>query len=41
MATETGRGDYQLTYVSLAEARNMSGLRLILGAHTIPGPFVF
>jgi len=39
MATEIGRDDYKLKYASLAEARNMSGLRLILGAHTIPGPW--
>ena len=39
MATEIGRDDYKLTYVSLAEAKTMSGLRLILGAHTIPGPW--
>jgi glutathione S-transferase len=39
MAAEIGRDDYTLKYTSLAEARNMSGLRLILGAHTIPGPW--
>ncbi len=39
MATAIGRDDYKLKYVSLAEAKNMSGLRLILGAHTIPGPW--
>ena len=39
MATEIGRDDYKLKYTSLAEAKNMSGLRLILGAHTIPGPW--
>lgn len=39
MAAEIGRDDYKLKYVSLAEAKNMSGLRLILGAHTIPGPW--
>lgn len=39
MAEAIGRDDYKLTYVSLAEAKNMSGLRLILGAHTIPGPW--
>jgi hypothetical protein len=37
--TEIGRDDYKLKYASLTEARNMSGLRLILGAHTIPGPW--
>lgn len=39
MAAEIARDDYKLTYVSLAEAKTMSGLRLILGAHTIPGPW--
>jgi len=39
MATEIGRDDFKLKYASLAEAKNMSGLRLILGAHTIPGPW--
>jgi len=31
--------DVKLRYVSLAEARAMSGLRLILGARAIPGPW--
>ena len=39
MAAEISRDDYKLKYASLAEAKNMSGLRLILGAHTIPGPW--
>jgi hypothetical protein len=39
VATEIGRDDYKLKYASLADAKNMSGLRLILGAHTIPGPW--
>ncbi|MBI3249936.1 MAG: hypothetical protein HYZ50_25865 [Deltaproteobacteria bacterium] len=39
MTAEIGRDDYKLKYASLAEAKNMSGLRLILGAHTIPGPW--
>jgi glutathione S-transferase len=39
MAEEIGRDSFKLTYTSLAEARTMSGLRLILGAHTIPGPW--
>ena len=39
MAEEIGRESFKLTYASLAEARTMSGLRLILGAHTIPGPW--
>ena len=39
MAEEIGRNDFKLHYASLEEARTMSGLRLILGAHTIPGPW--
>jgi glutathione S-transferase len=39
MAAEISRDDYKLKFASLAEAKNMSGLRLILGAHTIPGPW--
>jgi hypothetical protein len=39
MAEEIGRDSFKLTYASLAEAKTMSGLRLILGAHTIPGPW--
>jgi hypothetical protein len=39
MAQEISRTDITLHYVSLEEARAMSGLRLILGAHTIPGPW--
>src|SRR5438105_2628054 len=39
MAEEIGRESFKLTYASLAEARTLSGLRLILGAHTIPGPW--
>src|SRR5712692_5141185 len=39
MAEEISRDNFKLTYASLAEARTMSGLRLILGAHTIPGPW--
>src|SRR5262245_2383787 len=39
MAAEIGRDDYKLKYATLAEAKTMSGLRLILGAHTIPGPW--
>src|SRR5262245_25143017 len=37
MATEIGRNDFKLKYATLAEAKTMPGLRLILGAHTIPG----
>jgi hypothetical protein len=38
--TETiGLGDIKLEYASLEEARRLPGLRLILGAHTIPGPW--
>src|SRR5437016_13924790 len=39
MAEEISRESFKLTYASLAEARTMSGFRLILGAHTIPGPW--
>ena len=39
MAREIGFDDITLTYVSLAEARRMGGLRLILGAYAIPGPW--
>lgn len=39
MAEEIGRNDFKLHYASIEEARTMSGLRLILGAHTIPGPW--
>jgi glutathione S-transferase len=31
--------DTKLDYVSIASARKMSGLRLVLGAYTIPGPW--
>lgn len=31
--------DIKLDYVSIAAARNMSGLRLVLGAYSIPGPW--
>ncbi len=39
MAEEIGRDSFKLKYTSLAEAKTMSRLRLILGAHTIPGPW--
>jgi len=32
-------GDLKNNYVSIAEAKKMSGLRLVLGAYTIPGPW--
>lgn len=31
--------DVKLTYVGVEEAREMPGLRLILGAYTVPGPW--
>ncbi len=31
--------DIKLDYVGIEEARNMSGLRLILGAYAVPGPW--
>jgi glutathione S-transferase len=31
--------DLKLRYVEIAEARKMSGLRIVLGAYAIPGPF--
>ena len=31
--------DIKLNYVSIADARKMSGLRLVLGAYAIPGPW--
>lgn len=31
--------DIKLDYVSIADARKLSGLRLVLGAYTIPGPW--
>jgi len=31
--------DIKLNYVSIAEAKKMSGLRLILGAYAVPGPW--
>jgi glutathione S-transferase len=39
MAEEISRSDVTLHYASLEEARTMSGLRLILGAYAIPGPW--
>ena len=39
MADEIMMTDVKLKYVSIAEARGMSGLRLVLGAYPIPGPW--
>lgn len=39
MNAEIGFDDLQLEYVSVAEGRAMSGLRLVLGAYAVPGPW--
>jgi len=39
MSQEIGFGDIEHEYVSIARARQMSGLRLVLGAYAIPGPW--
>src|SRR5216684_397430 len=39
MAEEIGLNSVKLKYVSIEEAKTMSGLRLILGAYAIPGPW--
>src|SRR5262245_58906971 len=39
MAEEIGLNSIKLKYVSLEEARSMTGLRLILGAYAVPGPW--
>jgi glutathione S-transferase len=39
MAQEISRTDITLHYASLEEARTLPGLRLILGAYAIPGPW--
>ena len=39
MAEQIAINDVKLTYTSIAEARKMSGLRLILGAIAVPGPW--
>ena len=39
MTQEIAPNAIKLNYVSIAEARKMSGLRLVLGAYTIPGPW--
>ncbi len=39
MAARVELTDVNLDYASIAEARKMSGLRLVLGAYAIPGPW--
>lgn len=39
MTTHIGFDDIHLDYLSIAEARQRSGLRLVLGAYTVPGPW--
>lgn len=39
MQDEIGFDDIKLRYVSISQARAMTGLRLVLGAYTIPGPW--
>jgi glutathione S-transferase len=39
MSTNIELGDTKLRYASIAEARTMTGLRLVLGNYTIPGPW--
>lgn len=39
MTAEIALTDVRLTYLDLAEARKQSGLRLILGKYTVPGPW--
>jgi glutathione S-transferase len=39
MAEEISRNSVKLHYASIAEAKNLSGLRLILGAYAVPGPW--
>jgi len=39
MARDIGFDDIQLNYVSIARARTMDGLRLVLGAYAVPGPW--
>ncbi|MGE0384711.1 MAG: glutathione S-transferase C-terminal domain-containing protein [Gammaproteobacteria bacterium] len=39
MPTEIQATDVRIRYASIAEARRMSGLRLVLGAYAIPGPW--
>lgn len=39
MARDIGFDDIRLNYVSIAQARTMDGLRLVLGAYAVPGPW--
>ena len=39
MAEKIGVNDIKVKYATLEEARKMPGLRLILGANTVPGPW--
>ncbi len=39
MTSHIGFDDIHLEYLSIAEARQRGGLRLVLGAYTIPGPW--
>ncbi len=39
MAQEIGMFDTKIPYVSIAEAKQLSGLRIILGAYAVPGPW--
>jgi glutathione S-transferase len=39
MSREIGFDALNLDYVSIADAREMSGLRLVLGAYPVPGPW--
>lgn len=39
MSTTIELNDTRLTYASIAAAREMSGLRLVLGKYTVPGPW--
>jgi glutathione S-transferase len=39
MSTDISFDDITLDYLSIAEARKRSGLRLVLGAYAIPGPW--
>lgn len=39
MTTDIAFDDLKLEYVSIAQARRLSGLRLVLGAYTVPGPW--
>src|SRR5439155_25477714 len=39
MAEEIALNSIKLKYVSIEEAKSMTGLRLILGAYAVPGPW--